>query len=149
MPNIRRNSSRLVHVAILIAPALLAFAAPATAQKLISKGDQPSDPVLLEGEGNSGPHDFFINDNTGREIVRFQSARNFEVCDGKKGGIASGRRRVAYPINVSADGQTSTVAPGACTTVNARSVTIAPGAQLADDDVLQGTVRQVPDPTNY
>ena len=143
MPNIRFAPSGLVRAALLVAPALLALAAPATAQKLVSEGLQPYDPVMLESEWGAGPNSFFINNNSDVEKISFKTPRSLELCDGGARRTGYGPPR-SYPMQVTYDGQSQIVAPGSCVNFTAQRVAVRAASPMRQDDVLEGRLREVP-----
>jgi hypothetical protein len=143
MSKIRFTPPSLIRASLLVAPALLALAAPATAQKLVWEGMQPSDPVTLEGEWGAGPNTFFINNNDDVEQISFKTPRNLELCDGRPHDTAYGRAR-GYAMQVTYDGQSQIVAPGSCLNFTAQRVAIRAASPMRQDDILEGRLREVP-----
>ncbi len=124
------------------AAALLLAAAPAGAQKLISKGVPLSDPVLALGEEDAGPHQFFINNNDDVEVARFKTVHGLQMCAGKGHATPSGRVR-GYPIKVSWDEETAIIQPGNCLAFEAKNVKVRAASPLPDDIALEGAFRVI------
>ena len=143
MSKIRFTPTSLVRASLLVASALLALAAPATAQKLVSVGIQPSDPVMLESEWGAGPNSFFIDNNSDAEQISFNSPRNLELCDGRAHDTAYSRAR-GYAMQVTYDGQSQIVAPGSCLNFTAQRVAVRAASPMRQDDVIEGRLREVP-----
>ncbi len=125
---------------VFAAAALLLAAAPAGAQKLISKGVPLSDPVLALGEEDAGPHQFFINNNDDVEVVRFKAVHGLEMCAGNGHPTPTGRVS-GYAIKVSWDKDTAIVQPGKCLTFEAKNVKVRAATPLPQDIALQGASR--------
>jgi hypothetical protein len=136
MSKIRNNASRLVRTSLLIAPALAALAAPASAQKLVSKGLGPVDPIMQEAEWNAGPNQFFIDNNQDRELIRFKSPHNVELCAGAAHRDADGSLDKSYPLKVTYDGQTTIVAPASCSTFHAPRIRVASASPQPGDTIF-------------
>jgi hypothetical protein len=143
MSKIRFTPSRLVRASLLVAPALLALAAPATAQHLVSQGMQPEDPVTLEGEWGAGPNSFFINNNDDVEQIAYNSPRNLELCDGVSRNTTYGRAH-GYAMQLTYDGQSQVVAPGSCLNFTAQRVAVRAASPMRQDDILEGRLREMP-----
>ena len=146
MSKITRNASRLVRTTLLIAPALAAIAAPVSAQKLVSKGPVPVDPIMLEAEWNAGHSQFFIDSNQDRELIRFKSPHNLELCAGAAHHDADGSLDKSYPLKLTYDGQTTIVAPASCSTFRAQRIRVAAASPLPQDTVLEGSIRDMDQP---
>jgi hypothetical protein len=144
MSNNRRYPSRLVRASLLVAPVLAAMllAAPATAQKLVSEGPQPSDPVLQMGEWSAGPNHFFINNNQDVELIRFKTAHQLEMCAARGYQDVDGRVP-GYPLQVTYDSATATIAPGNCLSFGATRVQVRAASALPQDIILEGAYRVV------
>jgi hypothetical protein len=146
MSKIRRNASRLVRASLLIAPALVAVAAPVSAQKLVSKGPVPADPIMLEAEWNVGHNQFVIDSNQDSELIRFKSPHNLQLCAGAAHRDADGSLDRSYPLKVTYDGQTTIVAPASCSTFRAQRIRVAAASPLPGNTVLEGSIRDMDQP---
>ena len=140
MPNTCSNPFRFrraLFIAPLIATALIGT--QATAERLISKGPPPEDPLVLEGEWAAGPNHFFINSNENVELVRFKKPHQIEMC-AKGSHAAGGRAARGYPISVQWNDQTATIAPGVCLHLEAAKVTVRAASTVPQSAALEGTV---------
>ena len=146
MSKISRNAFRLVRTSLLIAPVLVAIAAPVSAQKLVSKGPVPVDPIMLEAEWNAGHNQFFIDSDQDRELIRFKSPHNLELCTGAAHRDADGSLDKSYPLKLTYDGQTTIVAPASCATFRAQRIRVAAASHLPQDTVLEGSIRDMDQP---
>ena len=115
-------------------------AAPAGAQKLISKGPLASDPILAEGERYAGGNRFFINNNDDVEVVRFKTVHDMQMCAGRSHETLDGRVR-GYAIKVSWDEDTAIIQPGNCLAFEAKNVKVRAASPLPANTELEGAFR--------
>jgi hypothetical protein len=120
--------------------ALMLAAAPADAQKLISKGVPLSDPILALGERDAGPGRFFINNDDEVEVIRFKTEHDLQLCAAQGHVTPDGRVR-GYPIKVSWDNDTAIIQPGNCLAFEASKVKVRAASRLPDDIMLEGAVK--------
>jgi len=135
------RSGALRGIAFAVAAlALLLAAAPAEAQKLVSKGGALSDPILALGERDAGPGRFFLNDDEEVEVIRFKTDHDLQLCAGRGHLTPDGRVR-GYPIKISWDNDTAVIQPGNCLAFEASKVKVRAAGPLPDDITLEGAVK--------
>ncbi len=136
------NSLSRTPLLIAATAAALLAGVPACAQKLISEGAPPSDPVLEWSEQLAPRNRFFINNNEDVEVVRFKTPHDVELCAGAGHVTAEGPIR-GYALLATWDAQTATINPGNCLAFDARSVKVRAATNLPQDIVLTGSFRVV------
>lgn len=124
----------------LLAIGLLAD--PASAQKLISEGFQPMDPILRISELSAPRNQFFINNDEDVELIRFKQVRDIELCAGAPREDAYGKVR-GYAIQATWGNETAIIGPGNCFAFDAQQVKVRAASHVPQDIVLTGTVRVI------
>lgn len=85
------------------------------------------------------PNQFYLNHENDAKVLSYSKAKTVRVCD-KKDWVKAGRYGHAVGIDVTHDGSTSMVKPGACATYTARNFSINPAGPISSSDDLQGTI---------
>lgn len=134
-----------LRTALLISPLLIGLAAPALAQDPIAEGPAPADPVLADAERYAEPN-FFLNDNQDRELIRYSSPRNLQICAASAKVKRDGRPGRGYPLQVTYDSTTAVVSPGTCLSFEAKRVQVRAASPLPDNMILEGSLREVATP---
>lgn len=129
-------SAPVKSISLAAAGALCLAAAPAVAQH--TEGDALSR-LGQYARMNAAPGTFWLDGNEDREIIRYTSPRDVQLCLPRPSGIGAAEQ--GYAVRVTWDGASEAILyPGNCLFFDASRVSLSPAEDIPDDVTIQGRV---------
>jgi hypothetical protein len=119
--------------------------APAVAQTITEKGPMPDDPLMALAEQYQAPNQFTLNSSLDMDLVRFKREHMITICAPRPNpGVDIDAAARGVGIILTWEGDSQTVTPGNCFTLEARKLTVRPAGAMPSNTVLVGTIRVAP-----
>jgi hypothetical protein len=124
-----------------IGTAFILASAPASAETITNEGMQPTDP-LMELASMYQPRDqFSLYSESDTDLVRFKQDHLISICVPHENHDQIGATSHAVGLIVKFDGDSDTVSPGSCLSIEAKRISVKPDGPVGQNNVLTGTVR--------
>jgi hypothetical protein len=123
-----------------LAGCLLANVA-ARGETITSEGPQPSDPVLQWADQMEPANQFSLYSQQDVDLVRFRQPQMISLCVPRVNKDSVEAASHAVGVVVKWDGDTQTVTPGNCFSMDAQKVSVRPAGPVGANTVLNGTIK--------
>jgi hypothetical protein len=135
-------SSGLMAVAC-IGTAIVFASVPSRAETITNEGPRPTDP-LMELASMYQPRDqFSLYSENDADLVRFKQDHLISICVPHENRDQIGATSHAVGLVVKFDGDSDTILPGSCLSLEAKRITVKPDGPVGQNNVLTGTIRLI------
>jgi hypothetical protein len=126
-----------------IGTALVLVSVTASAETITNEGAVPTDP-LMELASMYQPRDqFSLYSESDVDLVRFKQDHLISICVPHDNHDQVGATSHAVGLVVKFDGDSDTISPGSCLSLEAKRISVKPDGPVGQNNVLTGTIRLV------